>query len=168
MASSPCFKKDPCPTKAHAAATLSTFRGMRWMTLLEIIATLFGLTCVALTIRQNIWCWPTGLVQVGLYIWIFYQARLYSDMGLHVIYVGLGVYGWWYWLRGGTRSSQVPVTRLTIARSLSWLAVGLTGAAALGMVMNRYTDAALPYWDATTTTLSLVAQYLMARKRLES
>lgn len=51
----------------------------------EIIATVFGLTCVFLTIRQNIWCWPTGLVQVSLYIWIFYQTKLYSDMGLHVI-----------------------------------------------------------------------------------
>ena len=30
------------------------------------------------------------------------------------------------------------------------------------------TDAALPYWDATTTVLSVIAQILLARRRLEN
>ena len=55
------------------------------MNYIEIIATIFGVICVVLTIRQNIWCWPTGLVQVALYIIIFYQVKLYSDLILHVI-----------------------------------------------------------------------------------
>ena len=46
--------------------------------------------------------------------------------------------------------------------------LGAAGTAALGGAMARYTDAALPYWDAATTVLSLVAQYLLARKVLEN
>lgn len=138
------------------------------MTTIEIIATIFGLICVWLTVRQNIWCWPTGLIQVVLYIWIFQQAKLYSDMGLHVIYVGLSLYGWWYWLRNGPLGRQAPVKVLSQLHRFTWIAVGLIGTLALGYVMKTYTDASLPYWDAATTILSLIAQYHMARKRLES
>jgi nicotinamide mononucleotide transporter len=138
------------------------------MTTIEIIATVFGLTCVWLTVRQNIWCWPAGLIQVVLYIWIFQQAMLYSDMGLHVIYVGLSLYGWWYWLKNRPQGCHAPVFLLDQVQRIIWITVGFLGTLVLGYVMETYTDAALPYWDAATTILSLIAQYLMARKRLES
>ena len=142
-----------------------TFLGM---SLIELTAVAFGLACVVLTIYQSIWCWPTGLVMVGLYIVIFFEAKLYSDMALQVVYVGLQVYGWHQWLRGGPRESALPVTRLSGRALAGWTAAGLGGAGVLGLVMSRATDASLPYWDALTTSLSLVAQWLMARKRLES
>jgi nicotinamide riboside transporter PnuC len=72
-----------------------------FMTWIEGIAALCGLLCVWLTIRQSVLCWPTGLVQVVLYIGVFYEARLYSDLILHVIYVIMQVYGWHHWLHGG-------------------------------------------------------------------
>ena len=141
------------------------------MTAIEIVATLFGLLCVVLTIRQNIWCWPMGLVQVTLFIWIFYDARLYSDVLLHVIYIGLGVYGWWYWLRRPEQIADhagVPVTKLRTVTLGAWLLVGIVGTFVLGLVMHRFAGASLPYWDAATTVFSLIAQYLLARKWLES
>ncbi len=138
------------------------------MTMIEAIASLFGLLCVWLTVRQNIWCWPVGLVMVSLYIWIFYQAKLYSDMGLQVVYVGLQIYGWMHWLRGGPRDSTLPITRLDRGRAILWIAVAGVGTALLGSAMAHWTDASVPYWDAATTVLSLVAQYLLARKVLEN
>lgn len=138
------------------------------MSPIEIIATVSGVACVVLTIRQNIWCWPTGLVMVSLYIVIFHQARLYSDMGLQVVYVGLQLYGWHQWLHGGPKHGRLAVRSIGPTRLALWCAAGAALTTALGLVMHRYTDAALPYWDATTTLLSLIAQYLMARKVLES
>ena len=46
----------------------------------------------------RIWCWPTGLVSVTMYAVVFYQAKLYADMGLQGVYLALSVYGWWAWL----------------------------------------------------------------------
>lgn len=132
------------------------------------MASLSGLLCVWLTVRQNIWCWPVGLVMVLLYAWIFYHARLYSDMGLQIVYVGLQIYGWAHWLRGGPRDSGLPVTRLTSGRAVLWVSVGVVGTVLLGGSMARWTDASLPGWDAATTVLSLIAQYLLARKVLEN
>lgn len=138
------------------------------MAIIEIVATITGLACVLLTIRQNIWCWPVGLVMVSLYIYIFYQARLYSDMGLQVIYVLLQTYGWYQWLHGGLNHGILHVRRLQLSHVIGWVVAGGIGTLMLGYVMATYTDASLPYCDATTTVLSLIAQYLMAKKLLES
>lgn len=138
------------------------------MSVIEIIATLSGLACVILTVRQNIWCWPTGLLMVSLYIVIFYRAKLYSDMGLQVVYVFLQFYGWYMWLNGWPDRSPLKVAVMPRVGYLGWSAAAAIAITALGWTMATLTDASLPYWDAATTVLSLIAQYLMAKKFLES
>jgi nicotinamide mononucleotide transporter len=46
--------------------------------------------------------------------------------------------------------------------------LGAAGTLLWGHLMGRFTHAALPYPDAFTTVSSLIAQWLMARKRLDS
>ena len=136
--------------------------------MLELPAVAFGLACVWLTVRQNIWCWPTGLVMVSLYIVIFYEARLYSDMLLQVVYVFLQFYGWHVWLHGGPDRNRLSVSRMSARQAVAWLSVCGAGTVLLGTLMHRNTDASFPYPDAFTTVASLIAQWLMARKVLES
>ena len=135
---------------------------------IEASATAFGILCVWFYIRQNIWCWPTGLVQVILFMIIFYEVKLYSDLILHFVYIILQIYGWYYWLHGGRPGAQVPVSRLSPKSIALWISVAVIGSAALGFAMSSYTDASVPYPDAFTTATSLVAQWLIARKKLES
>lgn len=138
---------------------------MEWI---EAVATVLGIISVTLLVRQNIWCWPTGIVMVTLYIFIFYDARLYSDMGLQVAYVFMQAYGWYHWVFGARDDEALlPVTRLTRRAGFAWLVVIGVGTAGLGYGVDTYTDADLAYWDAATTVMSLVAQFLQARKILE-
>lgn len=138
------------------------------MSWIEWLAVVSGLLCVWLTVRENIWCWPLGLIQVSLYVWIFYQAKLYSDFVLHIIYIFLQFYGWYSWMFGGPMHENLSVSRLSGVGS--GLAVVMTFLATFfwGLGMEHYTDAALPYWDAFTTMASLMAQWLLTRKKLES
>jgi nicotinamide mononucleotide transporter len=138
---------------------------MNW---LEVVAVVFGLACVALTVRQNVWCWPTGLVQVALYVFIFYQARLYSDLLLHIFYIGLQIYGWYHWTRGRRNEAALPVSTLTRRMLLLACLGAVAGAIGWGGAMAHCTDAAAPYADAFVASASLVAQYLLARKKLEN
>ena len=138
------------------------------MGLIEWVAVGFGLGCVLLTIRQSVWCWPMGLVQVVLYVHVFYQARLYSDVILHVIYVVLQIYGWYAWLHGGADRGKLTVSRLSRRHLLLWAAAGVAATLAVGGLMSRFTGADRPYWDASILAFSLVAQWLMARKVVES
>jgi nicotinamide mononucleotide transporter len=134
---------------------------------LEIGAVLTSLACVWLTVRQHLWCWPIGIVSAGLYIIIFRQARLYSDMLLQVFFVLVQFYGWYYWIYGGKRKYEVPITRISRVGTIRWSGGAVAGVLMLGGMMQAYTDADLAYWDATTTVLSIVAQYLMTWKMLE-
>ena len=138
------------------------------MSWIEILAVVLGILCVGLTIRQNIWCWPAGLAMVTLYIFIFYEARLYSDMLLQVVYIGLQIYGWHAWLRGGPQQDRLQVTLLSSWHVLNWAVACVIFTAGLGAVMHLHTDASFPYIDAFTTVASLIAQWLMGRKKLQS
>ncbi|MCI0529485.1 MAG: nicotinamide riboside transporter PnuC, partial [Nitrospira sp.] len=102
-----------------------------------------------------------------LYIFIFYQVRLYSDMLLQVIYVFLQIYGWYNWLYGSKDRGELQVSHITGSEIALWTVVAVGGTSGLGFSMDRYTNADLPYWDATATVLSLIAQWLMAKKILE-
>ena len=134
---------------------------------LELVAALFGVISVYLSTRENILSWPTALVNVGLYTVVFYEARLYADMGLQVVYFGLSAYGWYEWKFGGANRSVLKVSRatprvwvvLTVVNLLAWIT--------LGSLLSR-TNAALPWLDSLLSTTSLCAQLLMTRKVLEN
>lgn len=139
------------------------------MSFLEIIGTVLGVIGVALMIRQNVWTWPVGLVQVTVSAWVFFEAKLYSDTILQAFFFGIQVYGWWHWVHGQTaRQVELPVTTLRIPARVEWIIAGLAGTWGWGEFMRRYTDAALPHWDAFILVFSLIAQWLQARKRLEN
>lgn len=138
---------------------------MEWV---EPVAAFFGLVAVILVVRQNIWCWPTGLIQVALYVFVFLQVKLYSDVILHMIYVVVQLYGWYHWLHGGADHSELPVSRLSDPARMAWIVAALAGTAGWGYFMSATTDAAIPYGDAFTTATSLIAMWLQARKRIES
>lgn len=135
---------------------------------LEIAAALFGAWSVWLSVRQNILSWPTAIVNVALYAVVFYEAKLYADMGLQVVYAGLSVYGWYEWLYGGEGRTELHVTRTSRAVALRLVALAVASALLLGSLLHRTTDAALPYMDSALTTASLVAQWMMTRKLLEN
>jgi nicotinamide mononucleotide transporter len=135
---------------------------------LELLAVAFGIISVYLSVRQNIWSWPTAIVNVLLYVFVFRAARLYSDMGLQVVYAILSIYGWYEWLYGGRNRTKLRVSRWSprVAGPLFLLAA--LGTWQLGRQFAMRTDAALPYLDAGLAMTSLVAQYLMTRKVLEN
>ncbi len=139
-----------------------------WLGAVEFAATIFGVVSVWLTIKEKIWCWPIGLLWAGSYIAIFYQAKLYSDVGLQVVYVGLQFYGWYIWLYGGANKTELKVSRIKASHAMIWAAVAAGAIVGEGLLMSHYTDAALPFWDAATTVLSLIAQLLMVKKIYES
>lgn len=138
------------------------------MSALEIVAAAFGVISVYLSVRQNIWSWPTAIVTVGLYIFVFYRSRLYADTGLQVVYVVLNCYGWYNWLHGGKNRTGLAVSRTPVRVALILIVCVAASTLAMGSLLDRQTDAALPWVDALTTSTSLAAQWMMTRKLLEN
>ena len=139
-----------------------------WQNRLEVLAVGFGTVSVWLSVRQNIWSWPTAIVNVLLYVLVFRREKLYADMGLQVIYAILSVYGWYEWLHGGTNRTELKVSRWSLPLMGVLAVVAALGTWQLGRFFATHTDAAFPYLDSGLTMTSLVAQYLMTRKVLEN
>ena len=138
------------------------------MSTLEWIAAIAGALSVYLSARENIWSWPTGIVNVTLYIIVFRDAGLYSDMGLQVVYLLLSIYGWYEWLYGGKDRTQLTVSRATAREWLITIPIALVFWFGLARYTATLPGVALPHIDSGLTTLSLVAQWMLTRKILEN
>lgn len=136
-------------------------------TWLEAASFVTGAICVWLTVRQSIWNFPIGLINVATYCVVFYRAALFADAGLQIVYFVLGALGWRLWLHGGKDRSQLQVSRAPTSE----IAV-ICGLVAVGTVLLwqllRHVGGSASFWDALTTSISLASQWLLNRKRLES
>jgi nicotinamide mononucleotide transporter len=126
-----------------------------------------GGVCVWLVVRQHVWNWPIGLANNVFFFVLFFRGRLFADMSLQVVYFGLGAFGWWNWLYGGPGHTSLRIGRT--ARGEWWTLAAAIPLCTLGLrqVLVAVGGAA-PFWDSLTTVLSLAAQYLLSRKRLEN
>lgn len=148
---------------------------------LEFLGTATGLACVWLTAREKVWCWPAGLVNAAFFFAMFFQLRLYSDMLLQVYYLGTSLYGWWRWThpptpREANRKNQLRISVLGGRDRLLLLAACLASIVAFGAFIGNVhatlprlfpERAAFPYADSAVAVLSVFAQFIMARKKLE-
>jgi nicotinamide mononucleotide transporter len=135
---------------------------------IEIFGFVTGAVNVWLLARQIIWNWPIGIANNLAYLLLFATSGLYGDAGLQVVYISLGIYGWALWLRSGTGSAELHVSRTSL-RAWKWLAVATLGAGlVLAWFLRRFTDSTVPGWDGFTTALSLAATWGQCRKLLES
>jgi len=134
---------------------------------LELLAVVLSLGMVVFTIAEKHWGWPLASLSSVLYFFIFWRQRLYGDAWLQVIFAALAMWGWTVWLRG-EQGVSLPISRLR-PRS-RWQMLCLSGALWLltGLTLRNFTDTDVPWWDAFPTAVSLVGQYLLARKRIEN
>jgi nicotinamide mononucleotide transporter len=137
---------------------------MTWFDWLVFVS---GIAAVWLTVRQHLLNWPIGIANSLAVLVVAVQHKLYADGALQVVYVVLGLYGWWHWYYGNpARHDALPVVR-TPAREVLPLAVAtaLTYLMIAG-ALRTFTDSDVPWLDAFPTTASLLAQYLLTRKYL--
>jgi nicotinamide mononucleotide transporter len=134
----------------------------------ELLGFITGAACVWLLVKQNIWTWPTGIANNILSIVVFYRARLFGDMTLQFFFIAVSIYGWWHWLHPDDRHrDQVEVSRIPNRAAL--ILSALTAVAIIVLVQGlRRIPGTTPLPDATTTCLSLAAQFMQSRKWIEN
>lgn len=134
---------------------------------IEILATTANLVFIILLIREKILCWPFGIAGSLLSIYLFIDARLYSEAFLYLFYALMGVWGWLRWHRQLEENNN-PIIRWDLSRHLRILLVGSALALGLGVSVQFFSDAQRPLFDAFTTTFSFIATYMEITKVLEA
>lgn len=135
---------------------------------LEITGFITGVLGVWLTIRRKILCFPIGIINVLIYAYLFQseKVRLYADALLQIIYLILLVYGWMVWNRSKNEKEEIRTVFILLAKKL--VIIGVLSTIALGVFLSHYTNASLPYLDAILTIISLIAQWMIAKKMIEN
>lgn len=138
------------------------------MNYFEVIGTVFGLISVWLTVKQKIISWPAGIISVISFAILFWQIKLYADMGLQLFYVVTGFYGWYLWKYGGNNKTELKVAALSYKEKIILFLLFIPSFYLIGLYLKNYTDAALPMLDSFTSTLSIFAQILLMKKIFEN
>jgi nicotinamide mononucleotide transporter len=131
---------------------------------LEILGLVTGIACVLFGIAENPWNWPVGLgFNVVLFI-VFWRNGIYALAVLQLVYIVIGLYGWWNWLHGGADHGALTVSRTSPPIAMVLIVLSTAAVFSIHAILARYTPSTLPWMDAITTSLLLSAQYLLSRK----
>ncbi|MDE1191653.1 MAG: nicotinamide riboside transporter PnuC [Arachidicoccus sp.] len=142
---------------------------------IEFTGTCFGLLCVWLAAKENIWNWPAGLINIICFFIIFYQVRLYSDMFLQIYFFGISIYGWVKWAKQHT--SEKPVTMLSNKNRLLVILIIIVSEIIMGFTIKNIhhilprlfpVPAAFPFIDSFISVCSIVANILLAKRIIEN
>lgn len=137
------------------------------MSTFEIVAAVFGIISVFLSTRQNVWSWPTSLVNNVMYVVYFLGIKLYALMALNGIFALIAVYGWYEWMFGGANKTELRVTRTPPRLALLLAALSAAAWGAIWILLSHHTADPAPVADAFFFAVSLTAQWMMARKYYE-
>ena len=137
-------------------------------TWIEIVAVIFGLLSVWYAKKEKILVYPTGIVNVLIYVYICYFAGLYADMGINAFFFVMSVYGWYNWSRKIDISHHVPISKATRVQLLISFVSFFVFFLLLWYVLVRFTDSVVPVWDSFTTSIFIVSMWLMALKKIEN
>lgn len=141
--------------------------------IIEILGFIFGITYVLLAIKQSFWCWIAGIINVSMYIIVFYQERLYGDAVLQIFYLVMSFYGLLLWTgivsasAKNDHNNKIPI-RKTDQKTQKYLLFFVFVVAIMSGYLLSKTDNDIPYLDGLTTALGLAATWMTARKLLEN
>lgn len=148
------------------------------MSYIEFIGTILYLWATWLIAKQNMLNWFVGIISSVLYMMLFFQIRLYSDMLEQLYFIIVSIYGWWRWSTPLKDTGKVLTIKYSESRRIILVAaITMALAFATGALMSRVhllipvlfpEKASFPYLDALTTIMSFTAMWLMALMKLES
>ena len=142
-----------------------------WLPTLEWLAAGLGVINIALLIFRSQWNFAFAILSVSLYVFIFFESRLYAESGLQVFFILANIWGWTMWrraLRAGVDDRKVAVRWLDWRGRIVWLTVTAAISLNLGWLLHQYTNAAMPFADSAIAGASVAAQILLGLRRIEN
>lgn len=142
------------------------------MNTLEIIGTAVGLIYLWLEYRASIYLWIVGIIMPAIYIVVYYRAGLYADFGINIYYLLAALYGYAFWRWGGKRkdsgnTADVPIAPMPLRYYIPLAGILVACLLAIAWVLINFTDSTVPWLDSFTTSLSIVAMWMLSRKYIE-
>lgn len=136
--------------------------------LLELLAVVFAVAYLVLAVRENSLCWYAAGISTLIFLFIFWNVKLYMESGLQIYYLAMAFYGWYQWRDAQTETVSLRVSKWRAKQHVVALVLIAALTFVTGSLLNSGTDANMPYLDSFTTWASVVTTFMVARKILEN
>jgi nicotinamide mononucleotide transporter len=133
----------------------------------DLIGALVSLISTYYFIRLNNKAWPFSIIATAINGWLYWHKGIYADMLLEFIYFLSMCYGWYKWNTKATQDMNSTQSSLGYLRPIQWISLGILLCIvfiSIHYVLHTLTHSTVALLDAATTSLSLVAQWLMCHK----
>ncbi|MBQ4405937.1 MAG: nicotinamide mononucleotide transporter [Bacteroidales bacterium] len=136
---------------------------------LEIVGTIIGFIYLWQEVKASIWLWLTGIVMPAIYTVVFYKSGLYADFGIQIYYIVAAIYGFLFWKFGKKNQDgdQLRIVHTTAKQAAVLCAITAGLFWPIYWILTTYTDSNVPFFDSTTTAMSIVALWMLAKKHVE-
>jgi nicotinamide mononucleotide transporter len=134
----------------------------------EAMAVLLGIAYLLLAVRESLWCWYAAFASTALFLYVFWDVSLLMESALQVYYLIMAVYGWRQWSKVTEGEHTLKISTWTWQRHCLVIVSVVLLSLASGFLLNRFTDAALPFLDSITTWGSIITTWMVAKKVLEN
>lgn len=142
----------------------SGFQATSW---LERLSVLFGICQVLLSKNNKVSNYLFGILGISLGMIVLYEAKLYAEILLHMYYLVMSIYGWWYWV-SNKEAAQQPITSSNDREWLVVLGIVVGGFGVLYGVLHFWTDSDVPIWDAWVSCTAWAGMWLLAKRKIEN
>ena len=134
---------------------------------LEIVGTIIGFVYLWQEVKASIWLWLTGIVMPAIYTVVFYQSGLYADFGIQVYYIVAALYGFLFWKFGKKQDKPLPIVHTSARQGVILFLITVLVFIPIYLILTKFTDSTVPFYDSATTALSIVALWMLAKKHVE-
>jgi len=141
---------------------------MLWKTLLDYSGASLSFLATIAFIRASVAAWPLSLLACSINLILYFRVGIYADTALEIFFFFSTFYGWYQWLRGSVLRSQLAITSLSFPTMLRLFVMALLGIAIIYFLLSNYTDSRIPFWDASTAVLCVIAQWLTCKKIMQN
>ena len=137
---------------------------------LELTAIIFGLLSVWLAKKNNIWVFPTGIINTAIYTYLLWKWSLLGDMMINFYYVIMSIYGWYHWTRKKGNTVEYPISRMNTHEKKVAILLFI-GTEIFVIAVYTFFDK-FTHWtsyvDTFVTGIFFVGMWLMARRKIEN
>lgn len=137
---------------------------------LETTAIIFGLLSVWYAKKDNIWVFPTGIINTVIYTYLLWKWSLLGDMMINFYYAVMSIYGWYHWTRKKGNVVEFPISRMN-AYEKKVSIVLFIGTVVFVIAVYTFFDK-FTHWtsyiDTLVTGIFFVGMWLMARRKIEN
>lgn len=133
---------------------------------LDFIGACLSLTSTYYFTQAKRLAWLIGLISVVFSTILYWQKGIYGHLILETTYFFSMLYGWFKW-SSHSKSSSSLIRNIKIKELIFYSVIAFIAILLLSQCLIFYTDSNIPYWDAISTVLSLLAQWLLCIKILQ-